>query len=174
MPGPIFKHGDRVDLHTVEREDIDFLHRNYNRPEVRHWMPSVHPRNREQVEERIEDTDEDDTTLLGCVDGEPVGSISLFDFQHASGKARIGAWVDPEYHGEGYGTEMTELTLEYAFDERRLHRLTAGALETNDPSRSLLESVGFEEEGRLRDGYYVQGEYVDRMLYGLLESEWPA
>src|SRR6056297_3794312 len=79
MPGPVFLRGDTVDLHTVEREDIDFHHRNHNRPEVRHWMPAVHPKTRDEIEEQFEDRDEDDTALQGCVDGEPVGTVYVFD-----------------------------------------------------------------------------------------------
>lgn len=175
MPGARFLQGERVALRTVEDEDVDFLLRNRNDPEVRRWMPSAHPETRAEIEESIGDTDEDPdegTRLLGVVDGDPVGSIALFRVQPESGRGYLGAWVDPAYHGEGYGTEMTETMIDYAFDERRLHTLAAGALATNERSRGLLEKVGFEQEGRQRDAYYVDGEYVDRVIYGLHEDDW--
>lgn len=175
MPGPVFKRGESVDLCPPESEDIDFLLRNRNDPEVRRWMTSAQPETRAEIEETIADTEEDPdegTRLLGVVDGQPVGSIALFRVQPESGRGYLGAWVDPAYHGEGYGTEMTEMMIDYAFDERRLHTLAAGALATNERSRGLLEKVGFEQEGRQRDAYYVDGEYVDRVIYGLHEDDW--
>lgn len=174
MPGPVFKSGERVDLCPPEMEDVDFLLGNRNDPAVRQWFPAAHPDSRSDVEEFIEDPDEDDdgTRLLAVVDGVPVGSIGLFRVSNESGRGYLGAWIDPEYHGQGYGTEMTELMIEYAFDERRLHTLAAGALATNDRSRGLLEKVGFEQEGQMREAYYVDGEYVDRVLYGLHEDDW--
>lgn len=174
MPGPVFKAGETVDLCPHEPEDTDFLLRNRNHPAIRAWMPQAHPTTRPEIEAWIEDTDDDDhsTSLLGVVDGDPVGNISLFDVYPESGRGRLGAWVDPDYHGKGYGSEMTELMIDYAFTERRLHTLAAGALATNDPSRGLLESVGFVQEGRQREAYFVDGEYVDRIIYGLHEDDW--
>jgi RimJ/RimL family protein N-acetyltransferase len=58
----------------------------------------------------------------------------------------------------------------YAVDDRGLHRVTARGFETNDASRRVLEKVGFEREGTLRDHYYVDGEYVDAHVYGLLDG----
>ncbi len=110
--------------------------------------------------------------LLACVDGDPVGFVALFDWDESSGRAELAYWVAPDHQGNGYGTEATELAVEYAFDERRCHRLVAGAHETNDASRALLETLGFREEGRQRQHVFVDGEYVDTVLYGLLANEW--
>lgn len=175
MPRSTFIHGDAIDLCPIERDDLPFLQRNWNDPDVRHWMPSVEPTNEHAMEREIEEFDEDDESvrLLAITpDDDPVGLISLFLIQPVSGRAFLGAWVDPAHHGNGYGTEMAELMVAYAFEERRLHKLEAGALATNDRSRHVLESVGFVEEGRQREHYFVDGEYVDRVQYGLLESEW--
>ncbi|WP_411965113.1 GNAT family N-acetyltransferase [Haloferax sp. YSMS24] len=174
MPGSTFLAGDEVTLRTVEREHLDFLQTHRNDPEIRRWMPRALPQNREQLESEFEGYISDDSgvNLVVSVDGDPIGFVSLFDLQHDSGRARIAAWFAPDEQGKGYGTEAAELLVDYAFDERRLHKLVAGALATNDPSRGLLESLGFEQEGRQRDHYFVRGEYVDRVVYGLLETDW--
>ncbi|ELZ87348.1 GCN5-related N-acetyltransferase [Haloferax elongans ATCC BAA-1513] len=174
MPGPVFLAGDDVTLRPVEREDLDFLQTHRNDPEIRRWLPRVHPQNREQLESEFEGYMSEDggVNLVATVDGDPVGFVSLFDVQHESGRARLAAWFEPDAQGQGYGTEAAELLVDYAFDERRLHKLVAGALATNDPSRGLLESLGFTQEGRQSDHYYVRGEYVDRVVYGLLETDW--
>ena len=112
--------------------------------------------------------------LLACVDGDPVGLLSMFTFEADSGRAFIGARFVPEAQGKGYGTDAVGRLVEYGFDERRLHRVGAGARADNDASRAMLETLGFVEEGRHREHYYVEGEYVDRITYGLLESEWQA
>ena len=175
MPGPPFRRGDVVDLCPIEETDLEFLQRNYNDPVVRRWMPAVNPTNGAQMESDFDDwTDDDSTRMLACVDDDPVGMISMFVVVEESGRAMIGAWIAPEYQGNGYGRAMTAQMVEYAFAERRLHRLTANALATNEPSRATLESVGFEQEGIQREAYFVDGEYVDRVMYGLLASEWDA
>ena len=176
MPGSVFLRGEDVELRTVEREDLDFLREHRNDPDVRRWLPRVHPQNRVQVEEMFEEriSGGDGVTLLvtPADDDERLGCVSLFDVSPESGRATLAAWLAPDAQGQGYGAAATELLVGYGFDERRLDRLEAGALATNDASRALLESVGFVEEGRLRNHYFVDGEHVDRVVYGLLREEW--
>ena len=43
--------------------------------------------------------------------------------------------------------------------------------EGNEASERVLEKVGFEREGRLRDLYYVDGEFIDATLFGYLAEE---
>jgi RimJ/RimL family protein N-acetyltransferase len=33
-------------------------------------------------------------------------------------------------------------------------------------------TLGFEQEGRMAEYFYVDGAHVDRVVYGLLASEW--
>ena len=42
----------------------------------------------------------------------------------------------------------------------------------NDASARVLERVGFEHEGTLREQVFARGRRVDTERYGLLESEW--
>lgn len=174
MPGPLFRRGDPVDLHPVDPDDVDFLLRNWNDPRVRRPMPAPDVHSKAALRSEMEKWADDDSTetFLGCVDGEPVGSISLFRIDETAGGATIGAWIDPDRHGEGYGRSMTATCVDYAFGERRLHRITAHAAVTNGPSRATLESVGFRQEGVMRGAFFANGEYVDRVVYGLLADEW--
>ncbi|MFC7044036.1 GNAT family N-acetyltransferase [Halobacteriaceae archaeon GCM10025711] len=174
MPGAAFLHGERVTLHTVEREDLAFLQRHWNHPDVRRRTARVHPENGQQVTDAFEESDADGVRLLACADGDRIGVVSLFDVDEAAGRAELVAWLTPERRGNGYATEAAGLLVDYAFDERRLHRLEARALATDDEARAVVETLGFEQEGRLRDEQYVDGEYVDRVVYGLLEAEWRA
>lgn len=173
MPGATFLAGDRVDLRTVEEEDLEFLRDHSNDPTIRHPMTFDTPTNLEQQRDRFEDMyDDDDVALLACVDGDPVGYVMLFHVDDTAGHAEIAYWTSPDAQGEGYTTEAVALLVDYAFDERRLHRLRARSLATNEASRGLLEKLGFTEEGVQRDEKFVGGEYVDTHFYGLLESEW--
>jgi len=172
MPGPVFLDGDTVSMRTLERDDLDFLHEYRNRPEVRRSFGRVYPQTREKVDDDYEGYMANAVNLLACVDGDPVGFVALFDWDESAGRAEVAYWVAPDEQGNGYATEAVELAVEYAFEERRCHRLVAGAHATNDASRALLETVGFEQEGRLRDHVFVGGEYVDTVRYGLLADEW--
>lgn len=177
MPGSVFLDAGDVSLRTVEPEDTEFLRRCRNDPTIRRWLPRTRPQNGPQTSASIADADTHDTggvSLLVCRDEEPLGLVSLFAVSADSGRAELSIWLSPDHHGEGYGAAAVESIVGYAFDERRLHRVVAGALADNEASRATLESVGFSEEGRQRDHYYVDGAYRDRIVYGLLETEWPS
>lgn len=177
MPGPVFRSNDRIALRPVELEDAEFVARGRNDPQVRRWLPRAHPMSVEQVEAQFESDDDWDGVsfvVTPADDDRRLGLFSLFDVTPESGRGRLAAWLAPEGQERGYGTAAGRELLAYAFAERRLHKLVAGALATNDRSRALMESVGFEQEGHQAEHYYVDGEWTDRVVYGLLRADWEA
>ena len=73
--------------------------------------------------------------------------------------------------GEGDGTEAGTLLLEYVFQSFDTPVVRSKAFEHNGASQGLLESVGFQQEGRLRKDAFLDGEYRDGLIYGLLRDE---
>ncbi|AFZ73375.1 GNAT family N-acetyltransferase [Natronobacterium gregoryi] len=180
MPGPLFLEGNAVTLRPIEREDLEFLHRVMNDPAV--WRPAldIDPMNYEQGEEFFETvlSSSDGVHCLACTDEEPLGVLSLTGSQYGpdetsrSRAAEIAYWFAPEHHGQGYGSDATARLIQYAFEDRNLRRLEARVGSFNDASIGLLESLGFEHEGTLREAAWYRGEYHDMCWYGLLRDEW--
>ena len=44
--------------------------------------------------------------------------------------------------------------------------------QTERPRRRVLERLGFQPEGRLRQNEYFKGRWWDTLLYALLRDEW--
>lgn len=168
----VYARGDRVTLHPVERDDAAFLQRGHNDPDVRVPLGHTGPRNRAQTEEGVEEYVEadDNVSMLACVDGEPVGVVNVRHVHRD--RPMLSYWLAPEHQGEGYGGEAVELFLDTLFRDYDVHGVTARVFDFNEPSRALLERLGFEREGRLREARYRRGEYVDELVYGLLKREW--
>ena len=172
MPGPVFLRGDRVDLHVIEEADLPFLQRLINDPRVWRSLFQVTPKRMADEEEFLEATREDtEAHFLVCVDGDPVGTVGLSGITPHWGTGELGYFVDPDAQGQGYATSAVGLLVDYAFDQRRLEKLSADALATNPASQRVLEKNGFVEEGRFRDHGFVGGERVDVVRYGLLADE---
>ncbi|WP_435319822.1 GNAT family N-acetyltransferase [Haloarchaeobius sp. TZWSO28] len=175
MPGARYLDGDDVTLRTVEEEDLAFINETINIRQVRLGMTMAGPApmasTRSHFEENI--SDDESVNLLICVeDDEPAGMIILFDIDDRRGKAEIGIWVAPDYQGNGYGTEAAALVVDHAFQQRRLHRVLARVLTTNDASARIWEKLGFTHEGTLRESEFLDGEHVGMRYFGLLEDEW--
>jgi RimJ/RimL family protein N-acetyltransferase len=173
MPGPVFRDGDTVELRTVEEEDVEFLQELVNDPRVRVGLGATEPVTASDERDWVESVGEEgDAHFLICVDGDPVGVLGFQPPNEAWGVTELGYMVVPGEWGNGYATDALRELCGYAFEERRLNKLTANAYETNPASRRVLEKVGFTEEGRLRREAFVEGEHVDVYRYGLLAAEW--
>ncbi|WID95585.1 GNAT family protein [Bosea vestrisii] len=83
----------------------------------------------------------------------------------------LGYWMGQRHAGKGHMTEAVRGALDFAFSELALHRVEAACLPNNEPSRRLLERVGFTREGEARGYLRINGVWADHLLYGLLSSE---
>lgn len=180
MPGAVVSDGERVTLRTVEEEDTSFCQRAFANPRVR--VPLGNPvRSRSELG-NVAETDDGDQFIV-CLDGDSAGLGS----PEAENTTRIGwvgvddvsyrrpdlaFWLAPEFHGEGYGREAVSLLVDYTFATYDHPAVGAIAYEFNDESRGLLDSLGFEEEGRIRRDRFIDGEYIDTIQYGLLREAW--
>ncbi|MBS3760727.1 GNAT family N-acetyltransferase [Halodesulfurarchaeum sp.] len=174
MSGAVFLSGDRVDLRTIEKSDLDFLQEAINDPSVRQHLTIRWPINRDQEEEWFEEqvtSDERINLLIVGPDG-PAGTVGLGPVDDPNGTAEIGIWLREREWGQGYGTEASRLLISHAFDRLRIHRIEARVFEGNDASQELWETLDFEHEAVHRDAAYLHGEYRDVHRYAVLETEW--
>lgn len=183
MPGPAFLTGEAVDLRTFEEEDVAFVHDGVNDHRV--WKSlggQVTPTNLAMERRFFERESRGDGTVKFVVTSrgtapeeyERLGMVELNDVEWERGRAEVAFWITPDHQAGGYGRDALSTLVDYAFEQLRLHKLTAEAFATNETSIQLLESVGFEREGRLREEEYVDGEWVDVIRYGSLEREMDA
>jgi RimJ/RimL family protein N-acetyltransferase len=173
MPGPPYLRGEKVDLHVIEESDLEFLYGVVNDPRVWPSLQQSEPLTMADEREFYEGVVNADgeTHLLICHDRTPVGIVGLNGVDPNWGVAELGYYVEPDSQGHGYATEAVDLLVDYAFDQRRLAKLEADALASNEGSQAVLEKNGFVEEGRFRGHAHVDGERVDVLRYGLLAEE---
>jgi len=89
-------------------------------------------------------------------------------------QAEIGCTLAGAYHGQGYATEAVRGILGHLFGVRGLHKVSATCDARNTASARVLTRVGFTREGPRRSHAWTLGEWTDDLLFGLLETEWPA
>ncbi|TGA99386.1 N-acetyltransferase [Sporolactobacillus shoreae] len=73
---------------------------------------------------------------------------------------------------KGYGTDALKVILHYAFHELNLNRVSLDVIEYNAWAIHAYEKVGFQHEGRMRDAVLRDGKSYDRLIMGILRSEW--
>ena len=72
---------------------------------------------------------------------------------------------------QGYTRAAVRRVLAFAFDQLGLHRVEAACRPENQASKQLLESVGFEYEGRARAFLNIAGEWRDHDRFSLLSTD---
>jgi RimJ/RimL family protein N-acetyltransferase len=86
----------------------------------------------------------------------------------------IGYELSPKHWGQGYATEAARAIVAFGFTELRLHRISSWCIAENAGSARVLQKLGMQPEGRLRENEYFKDRYWDTLLFGLLEDEWKA
>jgi diamine N-acetyltransferase len=76
--------------------------------------------------------------------------------------------------GKGYGRSVLPQLLDKAFGELAAHRVWLDVMEDNHRARSLYRSLGFVEEGRLRECVKIGDQFVSMWLMSILRSEFLA
>lgn len=88
----------------------------------------------------------------------------------------LGYIFNPKYQGKGYCTEASMAISDYAFKELNIHKITAYSNIKNIASWKVLEKIGMEREGLIRQKGYFRKDYNgspiwnDVYLYGLLKK----
>ncbi|NEX64031.1 GNAT family N-acetyltransferase [Noviherbaspirillum galbum] len=165
-------------LTLLEEDDLDRLHAQKNDPEVaallggfgfgysraglRNWLQSHSGRS--------------DELLLAIRDRESrlcIGHVGLYKIDYRNQTCEFGIMIgDRAYWGKGIGRLATRFAVRYAFDELNMHRIELTLLATNERARALYASVGFREDGVLRQACYKGGRRLDVIVMSLLRDEF--
>lgn len=103
---------------------------------------------------------------------ECIGQISYFLVDNNNNFAEIEYCIGSLFQRKGFATEATKAIIKYGFDKMNLHKVQICHKSINMPSRKVIEKCGFVYEGALRDFFYENGEYIDRLYYSILKDEF--
>lgn len=123
----------------------------------------------------IADRPDSEIDWVQVVDGQPVGMIALVDIDMAHRRAEAGHFLigEPDLvKGKPVAFEATRLMYEYAFDTLGLHRLWGILSAENDKMLRWNLLMGMQEEGRLRDYYFLSDHWQDGVFLGLSEDDY--
>lgn len=101
--------------------------------------------------------------------GELYGAIALTNNQQFN-HGELAYWVGEEYWGNGYATEAAQAILQFAFEEKKYHKVFARYFRSNIASGRVIEKLGMKKEGVLIDHVRKENQYVDLVYYGIINS----
>ncbi len=101
-----------------------------------------------------------------------IGIFQVREIEPGFGTAEWGFAIGSPFWGTGVFTEGAELVLEFAFETLDVHRLEARAAVRNGRGNGALVKIGAVQEGVLRKSFLRNGEYLDQVLYAIVEDDW--
>lgn len=101
-----------------------------------------------------------------------VGAVILRTMDVAQGNAEAGCWLEPAGVGKGLVTRAVRVLIDWAFEERGIHRVEWWVSATNAPSIAVARRLGMTRDGVLRASYLYRGERHDEEIWSVLAPEW--
>ena len=104
-----------------------------------------------------------------------IGFVGLRDVRWNQRDAWVGIGIgEADYWNNGYGTDAMRLTLQYAFMELSLERVSLSVFTFNQRAIRSYEKAGFRPEGVKRQVIHRDGMIEDVLYMGILRQEWMA
>jgi RimJ/RimL family protein N-acetyltransferase len=166
-----------VKLRRVEPRDADFLLALITDEQTRPFLGNRAADSRERVLADIERSQREPDAygwFVGEVDGEPVGCVA---FERVSEQHRIveagRLAIDPRVRGRGHGDELARAFQRHVLRDLGFHRIELKVYGFNERAIAHAERCGYVREGVKRRAYLKDGEWVDAVLFSLLDDELP-
>lgn len=157
-------------LRFLSSDDAEALFQAHQDPQTHQYWSSPAHKDAGETARYIEQT----LTMPGAYawaitenGGEALGRVALFVVREGVGE--IGIILRREAQGRGLAAKALTLIEGYAFEELKLHRLTADIDPDNSASISLFLRAGFQREGLLRGNWKTHIGVRDSVIMGKLK-----
>ncbi len=169
----------RVHLRHLEESDTDSLFEIFSdREAMRYWSAPPFQKRAEAAEllAEIHECFRQKTLLEWGIarksDNKVIGTTTLFHLDEKNRRAEIGYALNRRFWGNGFVNEALIFLFNFVFAELNLHRIEADVDPQNAASIRVLERLGFQKEGHLRERWIAGDEIQDALFYGLLRRDW--
>lgn len=118
------------------------------------------------------------TFQLGIIDPsskELIGYAGIAGLNEVDGNGEYFIFIgNKSYWGKGIASEVTKHIIKSGFETLNLHRIFLTASSKNPGAIRAYEKAGFVHEGKMREAFFRNNEYSDKIIMGILKSEFEA
>ena len=164
-----------VAIRRARPDDVDFLVELVTHEDVEPFLAAVRAKDRDAILAEVERSDSDPEAYGVFVieaDGERAGTMR---FERANRRSRIadlgGLAVHPDFRGAKIADTAARKFQVHLFDDLGFHRVQMEIYGFNERALRHAERAGFTREGVRRRAYWRNDEWVDGVLYGMLDDE---
>lgn len=107
-------------------------------------------------------------------DGRLLGGVLFRTMDVEQGVAEAGCWLEPAAAGKGLVTRASRVLIDWAIEERGIHRVEWRVASANEASIAVARRLGMQRDGVLRDYNLFRGKRQDLEVWSVLAPEWRA
>ncbi|MGI5206934.1 GNAT family N-acetyltransferase [Spirillospora sp. CA-108201] len=106
--------------------------------------------------------------------GRLVGGVLFVTMDVEQGTAEAGCWLEPSAAGKGLVTRAARAIIDWAIEERGIHRVEWQVSAANAASIAVARRLGMSKDGTLRESFLYRGKRQDIEVWSVLAPEWRA
>lgn len=99
-----------------------------------------------------------------------IGIVRIFDISYANKRGELSYILNPAFQGKGMALEAIKAVIEFCFIEVGLNRIQAKCTPDNSPSERVIQRLGMNYEGTLKEFWINKGKAADAKLYSILAT----
>ncbi len=173
---------ERLILRPMQKSDAEAVFQYKSDDEVnkyQNWIPETLNDVVDFIEKRIVSVLDVQGTWFQFVvvrkdSREIIGDIGLHFFDSQKSQVEIGCSISKEHQKQGFATEALTEILKLLFAGLNKHRVIASIDPRNAGSIQLMSRLGMRQEGHFRESLFINGEWVDDLIFAMLKREWEA
>lgn len=112
------------------------------------------------------------TDMAMLYEGRLIGLVHQHYIDWRNRSTSIGYWIDAGHQRRGLVTTSCRAITDRSFGAEHLNRVEIRCAADNTRSLRVAERLGFRREGVLREAEWLNGRFVDQLVFGALASEW--
>ena len=175
-PFPVIE-TERLLLRRITNDDVNEIFDLRSNPETMKYIPRPLVKNNDEALAHItmiDDKINDNTGINWAItlkdNPKLLGIIGYYRLQPENYRAEIGYMLLPEFHGKGIIPEAVKRLVQYGFKDLKLHSIEAVIDPGNISSEKVLQKCGFVKEAHLKESDFWDGQFLDKVIYSLLEK----
>lgn len=173
--------GKLTRLRRLEPNDASTIFPFWNNYELRQYLPTPLPTSQDELVQFIESVNNafakrkeftfgiealNTNTLIGLINLDRISWIS----RHA--EVGLFAIFNPEYLGQGYGSDAMIVLLDMAFSVLDLYSVFLWVEAFNEHAINFYTKIGFQIQGKLRELAFRNGKRYDVVFMDILKPEF--
>ena len=165
--------GEVVTLRGLIKEDEKLIYEWVNRSDLRDKMGTVYPISECEHEKWFEKMCCCNDPKMFAIEYESkcIGTIGLKEFDHINSTVELFVRIgDDSARNKGCGSDAVSTLVKYCFDHLNIHKVYLNVYASNVGAIRCYEKAGFSREGLLKEHHYINGEYEDVVVMGIINN----